>query len=89
MAETRVSYNRGLLFQIYRDTYVTQLNKAMAESVIQHCKDIFSRHSIPEELVMNNGLQFDYNAFYKFSEQYQFCHVTSSQYYPKSNVEAE
>ena len=60
-----------------------------AEAVTQHCKNIFSRHSIPEEVVTNNGSQFDSNAFRKFSKEYQFCHVTSSPYYPRSNKEAE
>ena len=35
---------------------VGNLDKAMAEVVIQYCKIIFMRHGIPEEVVMDNGL---------------------------------
>ena len=62
-----------------------QLDKTTSEAVIQHCKNIFLRHSIPEKVVMDNGSQFDSNAFRKFSKKYQFRHVTSSLYYPRSN----
>ena len=68
---------------------MAKLNRAMAEATIQHCKNIFLRHGIPEEVVTNNESQFDSNAFRKFSKEYQFCHVTSSPYYPRSNGEAE
>ena len=68
---------------------IAELDGTTAEAVIQHCKDIFSRHGIPEEVVTNNGLQLDSNAFRKFSKEYQFRHVTSSPYYPRSNGEAE
>ena len=57
--------------------------------MIQHCKIIFSRHGIPEEVVMDNGSQFDSNAFRKFSKEYQFRHITNTPYYPRSNGEVE
>ena len=68
---------------------IAKLDKTMADAVIQRCKIIFSRHGIPEEVVMNNVLQFDSNAFHRFSEEYQFRHITSSPYYPRSNEEVE
>ena len=68
---------------------IARLDKAMAEAVIRRCKNIFSKHGIPEEVVINNGSQFDSNAFHRFSKEYQFCHITSSPYYPRSNGEAE
>ena len=61
----------------------------MAEAVILPSKNIFSRHDILEKVIKNNGSQFDSNAFRKFSLEYQFCHVTNSPYYPRSNGEAE
>ena len=60
-----------------------------AEAVIQRCKNIFSRHGIPEEVVTNNGSQLDSNAFRRLSKEYQFHHISSSPYYLRSNGEAE
>ena len=42
-----------------------------------------------KKVVTNNGSQFDSNAFQKLSKEYQFRHVTSSPYYPRSNRKAE
>ena len=68
---------------------IAKLDRATAEAVIQHCKNIFLRHGIPNEVVTNNGSQFDSNAFRMFSKEYQFRHITSSPYYLRSNGEAE
>ena len=84
--EICVSYNRGLLFQIYRDSTAGQRNSS--DSILQ-CKNIFSRHGIPEEVVTDKGLQFDSNALHRFLLEYQFCRIASSTYYPRSNGEAE
>ena len=68
---------------------IAQLDGTTAEAVILRCKNIFSKHGIPEEVVTDNGLQFDSNAFCKFSHEYQFRQVTSSPYYLRGNGEAE
>ena len=68
---------------------VAKLDRKTNEVEIQGCKNIFSRHGIPEEVVTDYGSQFDSNAFRKFSKEYQFRHVTSSPYYPRSNGKAE
>ena len=68
---------------------IAQLDRTTAGAVIQRCKNIFSRHGIPEEVVMDNGLQFDSNAVSKFLKEYQFHHLTNCLYYPRSNGEAE
>ena len=85
---------KKLAYLIMMDYYsrfieIARLDRATADAVIQCCKNIFSRHAIPEEVVTNIGLQFDSNAFSRFSKEYQFHHVTISPYYPRSNVEAE
>ena len=49
---------------------ITKLDRATADAGIQRCKNIFSRHGIPEEIVTDNGLQFDSNAFRRFSKEY-------------------
>ena len=38
---------------------------------------------------MDNGSQFDFNAFRGLSKEYHFHDVSSSPYYPRSNGEAE
>ena len=68
---------------------IAKLDRATAEALIQRCKNIFSRHSIPEEVVTDKGSQFDSNAIQRFSKEYQFRHITSSLYYPSGNGEAE
>ena len=68
---------------------IAQLDRTTAETVIQHCKNIFSRYGIPKEVVTNNGSQFDSNAFRNFLKEYQFRHVTSSPYYLRSIGKAE
>ena len=54
VVEVCVSYNYGL--------EIGRPDKEMADAVILHCKNIFSRHGIPDKVVINNGLQFDSNA---------------------------
>ena len=83
-----------LVYSIIVDYYsrfieIAKLERTTAEAVIQCCKNIFSRHGIPEEVVTDNGSQFDSNAFCRFSKEYQFCYVTGSPYYPRSNGAAE
>ena len=68
---------------------IAKLNKTTAEEVVRHCKSIFARHGIPEEVISDNGPQFDSGAFRKFSRDYQFHHATSSPYYPRGNGEAK
>ena len=68
---------------------IAKVDRTTAEAVIQRCKNIFLRDGIPEEVVTDNGSQFDSNTFCRFSKEYQFCDVTSSPYNPRSNGEAE
>ena len=46
---------------------VAKLNRMTAKEAIRHCKNVFARHGIPEEVITNNGPQFDSRAFHKFS----------------------
>ena len=61
-----------------RLTEVAKLDNISVGSMILLLKNIFSRHGIPKEVVMNKGPQFESNAFHKFGLEYQFCHKTSS-----------
>lgn len=59
--------------------------KTMTEGVIiLKMKELFSRYGIPEIVRSDNGPQFQ-NEFRKFSLEYDFKHITSSPYFPKSN----
>ena len=52
-------------------------------------KNILSRHGIPEEVMTDNGRQFDCTAFRDFAKSWNFIHTTSSPYFPQSNGMAE
>ena len=80
-----------LLIVDYYSRYieVAKLNHSTAEEVILHCKSIFARHGIPEEVITDNGPQFIAELFSEFARNYQFSHITSSPYHPMSNGEAK
>ena len=68
---------------------VARLEQLTSEEVIRHCKSIFARHGIPEQVISDNGPQFAADEFKQFAESYGFEHSTSSPYYPQGNEEAE
>ena len=65
------------------------LKNTNSSAVIKFLKAQFSRHGIPEVLVTDNGPQFVSGEFSEFATQWEFQHVTSSPYHPKSNGKAE
>lgn len=65
-----------------------QLNSKSADCVIQHLKDIFSRHGIPETLISDNN-PFSSFAMRQFAEEWGFENITSSPRYPRSNGQVE
>lgn len=65
-----------------------QLSSKSADCVIQHLKDIFARHGIPETLMADNN-PFNSFAMRKFAESWGFEIVTSSPRYAQSNGQAE
>ncbi|UYV81689.1 K02A2.6-like, partial [Cordylochernes scorpioides] len=60
------------------------LEDQTTHSTIMHCKSIFARHGIPEEVRSDNGPQFGLE-FKKFAKEYGFHHITSSPRFPQSN----
>lgn len=68
---------------------VQQLADTSAKTVVDATSAIFSRYGIPLEVCSDNGPQFSSREFKIFSEVYDFKHVTSSPYFPRSNGLAE
>ena len=68
---------------------VLKLTSTTSQSDINALKSLFSRYGIPEEVVSDNGLQYDSHEFAAFAKSYSFCHTTSSPHYPQSNGHAE
>ena len=60
-----------------------------AITVIKFVKEQFSRHGIPEQLISDNGPQYNCKEFHQFSKNYGFVHITSPPEYPQSNGFAE
>jgi hypothetical protein len=66
-----------------------QLRGITSASVVQELKRFFVDFGFPEQLVSDNGRQFDSAEFRRFCQQYDIRLTTSSPEYPKSNGMAE
>ena len=60
-----------------------------ANSVIRAMKRQFARHGIPDELITDNGPQFESHEYSRFAREYGFTIVKSSPYYSRENGKAE
>ncbi|UYV61221.1 K02A2.6-like, partial [Cordylochernes scorpioides] len=82
-------YLKGKYYLLIADYYsrfpeLALLEDQTTHSTILHCKSIFARHGIPEEVISDNGPQFGLE-FKKFAKEYGFHHITSSPRFPQSN----
>ena len=68
---------------------LAKLKDTQSRTVVMHMKSIFSRHSIPEVAISDNGPQYSCQEFVMFSQDYGFTHITSSPLHPSGNGEAE
>ena len=68
---------------------VCQLNDTSTATIVEFMKQQFSRDGIPDVLVTDNCPQFTSQEFNIFSRKWEFKHVSSSPYHPKSNGKAE
>lgn len=63
---------------------IFQLNRLTEYTIIMKLKELFSRYGIAEIVRSDNGPQFQ-TAFKNFAQEYNFTHITSSPYFPRSN----
>ncbi|XP_055956537.1 uncharacterized protein LOC130012497 [Patella vulgata] len=68
---------------------VDHLKDKTAKTVIPKMKAHFARHGLPERVISDNGPPYNSADFVRFSNEYEFDHITSSPTYPKSNGKAE
>ena len=60
-----------------------------SKAVISKLKQHFARHGIPDKVFSDNGPQFDSDEFRRFSQEWEFEHLTSSPGHAQSNGLAE
>ena len=65
------------------------LPDASAHSVVLFMKNVFARLGVPSVVQSDNGTQFTFWHFSKFSEKWCFSHTTSAPHHPCSNGKAE
>lgn len=66
-----------------------KLNNTLASIVILRLKSHFVRYGCPDQVVSDNGPQFEYQQFQKFAETWDFKHTPSSPSNSKANGKAE
>ena len=59
------------------------------EAVIKHLQQIFATHSIPHQIVSDNGPQFTGEKFSQFCLSRGIHHTKTAPYHPRSNGEVE
>ncbi|XP_062526842.1 uncharacterized protein K02A2.6 [Bombyx mori] len=65
------------------------LKSSSSTEVINHLKQWFSTHGIPEVLESDNGPQYMSREFKNFQKEWRFTHSTSSPHHPQGNGLAE
>ncbi|KAF2890554.1 hypothetical protein ILUMI_15619 [Ignelater luminosus] len=76
------------LFNIGRDAYllvVDYYSKYIEIAKLEDLKSIYARHGIPYVVMSDNGLQFTSRLFKRFSQEWEYQHITSSLLYSQSN----
>ena len=75
----------------YYSSYIEigRLSSLTTQAVTCLLTEWMACHSIPNEVVSDNGHQFAPEDFQKFMHNWDFVHTTSSLLYPQSNSKAE
>jgi len=90
------------LFELNKNTYLLIVNyyshypevtklktTTTSSSIIVAMKSVFFRNGISQEVISDNGPQYDSTEIKEFTSSYGFNHITSSPYYPQGNGLAE
>ena len=64
---------------------VKVVKTATSSITIEHLRNIFATHGLPEMLVTDNVSYFTIQEFQDFAKLNRICHVTSAPYHPGSN----
>jgi len=74
----------------YRDFWeLDQLEDTTSKAIVDKLMILFSRYSIPDTFITDNGPQFTSLPMTSFVKEWSFRHITSSPKYPRSNGKAE
>ena len=68
---------------------IDKLNNTLASSLILKLKSHFARYGCPDQVISDNGPQFDCQEFQKIAETWDFEHTPSSPGNSKANGKAE
>ena len=68
---------------------IDKLNNTLATTVVLKLKSHFARFGCPDQVISDNGPQFDSEVFRNFSRTWEFEHLTSSPGNPRANGKAE
>ena len=85
-------YNKEFLITVdYFSSFweIDKLKNTLASTVILRLKSHFARYGFPDQVVSDNGPQFDCQEFLKFAEAWDFEHTPSSPGNSKANGKAE
>ena len=65
------------------------IKSTITSACVANMKDVFAHFGVPQETVSDNGPQFASSEFRSFGESNWITHITSSQFLPNANGEAE
>lgn len=65
--------------------FVKALKSMTSQETVKYIASVFAIHGIPKTLITDNAKQFTCTEFNNFAKEWDFKHITSSPYHPKSN----
>ena len=68
---------------------IDYLSSATSNTVIKKLKSHIARYRVPDEVISDNGPQYDSDEFQAFAQFLGFKHTRTSPHYPQSNGKAE
>lgn len=91
---TDLCEHKGRNYLIVSDYYsryleILELSVTTADQVVAKLKATFARYGIPDAVCSDHGPQFSCETFKRFSQEYDFVHITSSPHHPSGNGQAE